>query len=266
MSALVALRALPALAAPLALVRQRRWRRGATQGAREHGGEPEPVLAGQRVSRRAIRARIRQGDDLRGVDLRRTDLSGLDLSRIALSGRDLSGAYLRRSSLAGCELVRTNLSFADLSGADLAGCDLTGACLLDADLTGASLVGANLRFAREVGVAALRGATYDRDTTWPSSVDPRRHGVRWVGTGVAPPPSSSSTWARYVADAVDPEPGSSPHTDGSEADEPWLPPRSDRRSEQSGLLLGVADDRERKRCEVGDDGGHLGVERSSEHR
>ncbi len=125
--------------------------------------------------------------DLRCANLRSTQLHGAQLQYANLSGADLRGANLNKAFLLETDLSGANLEGADFErvialkqvnfrGANLArlvkmtltpdGCDFSGA-----DLRGANLAGAGLES------NDLRGARYDRQTTWPAGFDPAAAGA-----------------------------------------------------------------------------------------
>jgi uncharacterized protein YjbI with pentapeptide repeats len=83
-----------------------------------------------------------------------TDLRNAHFVRADLSGAKFQAADLRNAELRNAKLRNADLAEADLRGAHLEGSDLSGA-----DLT----------------LANLKGATYDKDTKWPSGF--------WVAPG-----------------------------------------------------------------------------------
>ena len=80
--------------------------------------------------RERVRAAMKEGESLAGVDLSGADLSGLDLVEL-----DLSGAVLTRANLSGARLERCRLSHAVLSEAELSMASFDGCELVEADLT-----------------------------------------------------------------------------------------------------------------------------------
>lgn len=165
---------------PLALVGAvfgRRSERRAARSAPDDQAPEEPRDALPRLSRRALLARLRAGDDVQELSLRRIDLSGADLAGASFADCDLTGAHLRKANLRGVILDRATLVHADLSAADLRGTSLDGADLADCDLTRADLRGADLGGVRNVSACALRNATFDSSTRWPRGFDARSAGA-----------------------------------------------------------------------------------------
>lgn len=119
--------------------------------------------------------------DLSSAQLPLADLECAGLKGANLRGTDLHQALLMGAHLGGADLAEANLEDADLFGADLRGAKLRGANLRGvmfssanlyrADLRGARLEGAYLELVSLAGTD-LTGATYDRNTSWPSGVDP----------------------------------------------------------------------------------------------
>jgi uncharacterized protein YjbI with pentapeptide repeats len=152
-------------------------------------------LAGAVLRRSDLRGANLEGANLKGADLRdarfdrgstlaNTDLTGANLTTARLSDAVLSGARLRDADLTGARLRGADLREADLRGAELAGADFRAA-LLEADLRGA-VFSADARNARLNG-AALRRATYDTTTVWPTGFDVR---AAIAASAKAPPPPS----------------------------------------------------------------------------
>lgn len=133
--------------------------------------------------------------DLSGAILSRADVSGAQLNGSNLSGAwlnlaNLIGANLVNADLSGASLIGTNLASADFQSARLIGATLVGAKMNGTNLNGANLLGARLRvdelteadFRSDTAVAELNelqrsetivdarwdGATFDRQTVWPS--------------------------------------------------------------------------------------------------
>jgi uncharacterized protein YjbI with pentapeptide repeats len=112
---------------------------------------------------------------LGGASLVEADLTGANLDAATLTpGVDLTKADLSnasaRADLRGAVLTEANLVGAQMDRANLQGADFTGAEMQFADLRGADLRGANLRKAEDLELARdLSGATYDRDTRWPTT-------------------------------------------------------------------------------------------------
>lgn len=117
--------------------------------------------------------RLRNGDDLSGINLARTSLRHLEirgatlrgarfagavLDRVTivdsdLSGADLSGVTATGLVLSGCQLQDANLSAADLRGTRVSACDMAGATLTNADLAESRWSGVSLRGAQARGVS-----------------------------------------------------------------------------------------------------------------
>lgn len=187
---MVVMRAIGGLSLPFAMA-VARWQRRSSRREREHATAPQPErspVPGRapgrddpavpaRLHPRELRARVEQGGDLSGVDLRRARLSGVSLRGVDLDGRDLRGAVLQRADLTGASLRDALLDEAHLGGACLQDADLTGASLFEADLSGCDLRGARLSGSRYLSMALLRGAVQDRGTSWPRTFEPGAAGV-----------------------------------------------------------------------------------------
>lgn len=105
--------------------------------------------------RALVEARVRAGESLDQLDLRRATLRGANLAGANLSTRDLNCADLTGANLTGADLARATLTGAKLDDATLEGADLSGAVL-----TGTRLVRANLQNAR-LSKANVRDANLD---------------------------------------------------------------------------------------------------------
>lgn len=204
-SPMVVVKAIGGLSLPVAMV-VGGWQR---RSARRSGGDspattgPDPSsLPGRvpgwddhvvpaRLNTRQLRARVQQGGDLSGVDLRRARLSGVSLRGIDLDGRDLRGAVLQRADLTGTSLRDAVLDEAHLSGACLKDADLTGASLFETDLSGCDVRGARLAGTRHLSMALLRGAVHDTGTIWPRAFDPAAAGVIRARTTSDRPPDGA---------------------------------------------------------------------------
>lgn len=169
-------RALYGLALPAVMgiaARQRHRSRSESQGGRtDRLADDTPSQDLTRLGRRQLRAVAAEGADLHRYHLRRAPLAGLDLSGADLSGTDLTGARLRRTDLSGADLTRTILDHADLSRSVLRGAVLHATSLLESDLAAADLRGVDLTACRQLAMANLRHAVYDRSTLWPPGIDP----------------------------------------------------------------------------------------------
>lgn len=107
------------------------------------------------------------------ADIKETGRSGIDSVELTrrvklrevedLAGMDLAGAELNQANLSGMNLFDANLSGAQLVGADLSGCDLTGADLSHADLTRANLSAARLWHANLKGAKLVEADLKDAD-------------------------------------------------------------------------------------------------------
>jgi uncharacterized protein YjbI with pentapeptide repeats/tetratricopeptide (TPR) repeat protein len=156
------------------------------------------------------------GVDLRQVNLNGANLSGINLQGVNLNGAKLRGANLTAAQFSGVDLRGADLTAAILHGAQLHEVDLTAAILDRADLRRADLKqvtlqgswlrktncyqcdlrearlhkahlsGANLCWARldgadlgevELDEALLEGATYDKQTQWPTGIEPSSRGA-----------------------------------------------------------------------------------------
>ena len=106
-----------------------------------------------------------EGANLAGANLRGAHLTEAYLVKANLEGANLEGAHLTKAYLMKADLKGANLERANLEGANL-----TKAYLVKANLEGANLEGANLEGAHLRG--ALRGALWDRFTTWPNNFTP----------------------------------------------------------------------------------------------
>lgn len=175
------LRGLSGLALPaLAVVTWRRRARSETPAA----GAPAVETPETPLLRRPTRAEL-SGMLEDGRDLSRLDLSGLKLKGARLSGRSLTGSDLSRSRLAGARLEGADLSgaildFADLTRSDLRRADLSNTSMLETTFWDADLSGADLTGAKNIIMANMRRARYDRHTRWPPRLDPTSLGARPV--------------------------------------------------------------------------------------
>lgn len=102
-----------------------------------------------------VRARLKPGTNLEGVDL-----SGADLSGATLSGVNLSGAYLYGVNLCGADLTKANLSGANMTLSNLENAKLIATNLHRSNLTYADLHYAILRDA-DLSCANLHQARLD---------------------------------------------------------------------------------------------------------
>ncbi|MGD2060243.1 MAG: pentapeptide repeat-containing protein, partial [Acidimicrobiia bacterium] len=84
---------------------------------------------------------------------------------------------LSQSNLSGADLSDARLDFADMSGCDMRGVDLSGASLVETSLWNADLRGADLSRCKNIVMANLRRARYDRSTRWPAGFDPSSQGA-----------------------------------------------------------------------------------------
>jgi hypothetical protein len=121
------------------------------------------------------------GADLREADLRDAQLDGADLRKAHLDAAQLDGAHLHKAHLGGADLHDAFLGLADLREADLRGANLRHVDLGRADLRGANLLGANLR-----NVVSLRGAKFDKATSWPARGFGERDALRAGAIEVGP--------------------------------------------------------------------------------
>lgn len=179
MNPLLVLRAVGSLALPAAFAfgaLRRRANRDTPPSRHTAGDAPTSSL--RRLSRRALRAHLREGGTLDDVELRRANLAGLALGGHDLTGRDLTSANLRGANLSGATIIGCTLDHADCSKARFRGVDFAGASVLETDLSEADLAGADLRGARQLTMANLKRTTADRDTRWPGGHDPRPRNVR----------------------------------------------------------------------------------------
>lgn len=162
--------ALPAAVAITWLHQRGQRGRSAESVAEEPRSHPRP-------QRRELIGLIRGGASLAGFDL-----SGAHLTKRNLRHRDFSGADLSRARLAGSKMTQANLTgavldFADLSGCDLRRASLSGASLVETSFWGADLRGADLSNCRNIIMANVRRARFDRSTRWPGRLDPRTLGA-----------------------------------------------------------------------------------------
>jgi hypothetical protein len=96
-------------------------------------------------------------------------------------GQILNGVRFKRYNLAGAHFRGTQLFTASFQGSNLAGADFRHATLMGTDLRRANLQGANfsgadLRDTRLSG-ADFTGAIYDRNTQFPYTFAPQKHGL-----------------------------------------------------------------------------------------
>lgn len=156
------------------------WRRRRREGGGDVSAESGPMPANQRrvpVSRRELRALVREDADLSELDLRGLSLAKWNLEGRNLAGSDMSRARLTRARLRDADLSDATLDFGDFSRADLRRADLSGVSLLETSLFGADLRGADLSRCRNLIMANLRQATYDATTRWPGRLDARSLGA-----------------------------------------------------------------------------------------
>ncbi len=124
--------------------------------------------------------------------IKRIDLiaaSGLQFERARLMEAELQGAYLQNANLREANLQRANLRETNLQGADmvlanLREADLQGANLQNtnfqgADLRGASLHGVKLEEVKNLEEVKMKGAIYDKETTFPKGFDLKAHGMKF---------------------------------------------------------------------------------------
>lgn len=79
-----------------------------------------------------LRLAIREGVDLRAVNLAGLDLSGMDLSNLDLSCANFESCDLTNTIFKRSLLKRTNFCSAKMQGADLSFCDVRGAMFTEA--------------------------------------------------------------------------------------------------------------------------------------
>ncbi len=115
---------------------------------------------------RALRRRLREGEDFSGGVLKGARLAELDIPRARLRGANLSQCDLRRIDMRWSDLRGARLKGTQLDGALLDGANLTGADLRYATLFGCVFEGARL------GGIRLRGAMWDQTTVWPKGFIP----------------------------------------------------------------------------------------------
>lgn len=188
MSAIGLARGLTGLALPTALAVA--WWRGRNQvdnSSPTTGEEPSRRSSlSSTPGRHQLKALLRDGSDLSGLDLHGVSLARADLRDRSFAGSDLSRARLAGATLCDADLAEASLDFADLSGCDLRRADLSGASLLETSLFEADLRGANLSRCRNLIMANLRRATYDRTTRWPGRLDARTLGAIYEKSGESP--------------------------------------------------------------------------------
>lgn len=131
----------------------------------------------RRPGKRELHRMISDGEPLTDLDLRNVRLKGADLRARDLARSDLTNVDLRAADLAGADLSESVLDYADLSSADLGGADLKGASLVETSLWNTDVRGADLRGVRNLVMANLKRATFDRDTVWPAGLDPTSLGA-----------------------------------------------------------------------------------------
>jgi uncharacterized protein YjbI with pentapeptide repeats len=136
-----------------------------------------------------------RGSNLRGAIFKEALLRNANFSRVDCTGCDFRGAIMpfnqqSTPDVQGGSSIFANANFegVDLKGQSFYGATLTGANLRNttgmgsviwARLRGADLSGASLMSAQVGGDARVfAGATYDKDTAWPSSVDPEQAGAK----------------------------------------------------------------------------------------
>lgn len=145
--------------------------------------------------------------ELANADLREADLTNTDFADADLSGANLEGAVfdstvlygtnLQNASLPGVQIAGINMAVADFTGADLRGARLScDECSLSSDARGVNFAGADLRrlesgrtlihgavlddadlrganLTLAYGIPkSMRGALYDKNTRFPSSINP----------------------------------------------------------------------------------------------
>ncbi len=105
---------------------------------------------------------IKQGADLRGVDLQGADLRGADLRGADLRGADLQGVDLRSADLQGVDLRSADLRGADLQGAYLQGAYLQGEKIKCAVVFTGLYDYVVIPYITEAGVKRVKMGCYDR--------------------------------------------------------------------------------------------------------
>jgi len=131
--------------------------------------DPPIILSGTDLSRAYLAAPRVSVARFNRVNLQESVLQVANLASADLRHADLWAADLRWSNLQGANIQEAYLYEAKLCHSNLSGADLRGANLKKADLTGASHEGIK-----------LSGATADAETQWPTDLDPKVAGVRFV--------------------------------------------------------------------------------------
>ena len=136
-----------------------------------HHRDQNLLFAGDyRTLRECVEDALRDGVDLRGVDLAHADLSeinldGANLHGASFSSANLTGANISEAGLSHCNfsgaalfntcLCHSNLSHSDFSDAAFGGTDVAGATLAHCIFSGGSALGLNLS-----ACVTLDGALY----------------------------------------------------------------------------------------------------------
>ncbi len=176
LSGLAAVRIVAGLGLPVA-VTLAWWK---NRGGRESDGPVDgrvDVRTRPRPSRRELAEMIGGDDSLAYLDLSSRSIKRSDLSGRSLAEADATRADFTQSKLTGADLSDAKLDFADMSGCDMRGADFSGASLVETSLWNADLRGADLSSCKNIVMANLRRARYDRSTRWPPGFDPSSQGA-----------------------------------------------------------------------------------------